>query len=135
MTVPARPVSAHIPVLLDEVVDALAIRPGERHVDAIFGAGGYTRTILERGAEGIGLFRSEFLLAGGGQAALTEEAQYRAYRRLVENAAPRRVTVRTFDVSETQLRLDHAAIEGARGPLGLRGIRLSLAIEEIFQDR
>jgi phosphotransferase system enzyme I (PtsI) len=87
----------------------------------------------ERGAEGIGLFRSEFLLAGGGQAALTEEAQYRAYRRLVENAAPRRVTVRTFDVSEAQLRIEHAAVEGTRAPLGMRGIRLSLAIEEIFQ--
>jgi phosphoenolpyruvate-protein phosphotransferase (PTS system enzyme I) len=87
----------------------------------------------ERGAEGIGLFRSEFLLASGGQAALTEEAQYRAYRKLVESANGRRVTVRTFDVSETQLRIDHAAIDGTRAPLGLRGIRLSLAIEEIFQ--
>jgi phosphoenolpyruvate-protein phosphotransferase (PTS system enzyme I) len=88
---------------------------------------------IERGAEGIGLFRSEFLLAGGGQGALTEEAQYRAYRRLVESAAPHRVTIRTFDVSETQLRIDHAAVEGTRAPLGLRGIRLSLAIDEIFQ--
>ncbi|HXW04877.1 MAG TPA: phosphoenolpyruvate--protein phosphotransferase [Vicinamibacterales bacterium] len=87
----------------------------------------------ERGAEGIGLFRSEFLLAGGGQAALTEDAQYRAYSRLLESAAPGRVTVRTFDVSEAQLRIEHAAVEGTRAPLGLRGIRLSLAIEEIFQ--
>jgi phosphotransferase system enzyme I (PtsI) len=88
---------------------------------------------IERGAEGIGLFRSEFLLAGGGQAALTEDAQYRAYRTLVERASPRRVTVRTFDVSETQLRIEHAAVEGTRAPLGLRGIRLSLAMDEIFQ--
>jgi phosphotransferase system enzyme I (PtsI) len=87
----------------------------------------------ERGAEGIGLFRSEFLLAGGGQAALTEEAQYQAYRRLVESAAPQRVTVRTFDVSEPQLRIEHAAVEGTRSPLGMRGVRLSLAIDEIFQ--
>ena len=87
----------------------------------------------ERGAAGIGLFRSEFLLAGGGQAALTEEAQYRAYRQLVESAASRRVTIRTFDVSETQLRIEHTAIEGTRSPLGMRGIRLSLAIDEIFQ--
>jgi phosphotransferase system enzyme I (PtsI) len=87
----------------------------------------------ERGAEGIGLFRSEFLLAGGGQAALTEEAQYRAYSRLVESAAPQRVTVRTFDVSEAQLEIEHAAIEGTRAPLGMRGVRLSLAFEEIFQ--
>jgi phosphoenolpyruvate-protein phosphotransferase (PTS system enzyme I) len=87
----------------------------------------------ERGAVGIGLFRSEFLLAGAGQAALTEEAQYRAYRRLIECAAGQRVTIRTFDVSEPQLRIEHAAIEGTRSPLGMRGVRLSLAIDEIFQ--
>jgi phosphotransferase system enzyme I (PtsI) len=87
----------------------------------------------EQGAEGIGLFRSEFLLAGGGQQALTEEAQYAAYRRLVECTAPGRVTVRTFDVSEAQLRFDQSAVDGARAPLGLRGIRLSLSLDEIFQ--
>ena len=87
----------------------------------------------DRGAEGIGLFRSEFLLAGGGQGALAEEAQYAAYRRLIEGAGGRRVTVRTFDVSEPQLPIEHAGVEGARAPLGLRGIRLSLALDEIFQ--
>lgn len=87
----------------------------------------------EHGANGIGLFRSEFLLAGGGQAALTEEAQYTAYRRLVDSMSPGRVTVRTFDVSEAQLRIEHAGVEGARAPLGLRGVRLSLALDEIFQ--
>jgi phosphotransferase system enzyme I (PtsI) len=87
----------------------------------------------ERGAEGIGLFRSEFLLAGGGQSALAEEAQFVAYRRLLEGAAGRRVTVRTFDVSEPQLAIEHAGVEGTRAPLGLRGIRLSLALDEIFQ--
>ena len=87
----------------------------------------------ERGAEGIGLFRSEFLLAGGGQGALAEESQYGSYRRLIEGAGGRRVTVRTFDVSEPQLPIEHAGVEGARAPLGLRGIRLSLALDEIFQ--
>ena len=87
----------------------------------------------ERGAEGIGLFRSEFLLAGAGQGALAEEAQFSAYQRLLEGAAGRRVTVRTFDVSEPQLPIEHAGVDGARAPLGLRGIRLSLALDEIFQ--
>ena len=87
----------------------------------------------ERGAEGIGLFRSEFLLAGGGQGALTEESQYAAYRRLIDSAGGGRATVRTFDISEPQLRIEHAGIEGARAPLGLRGIRLSLVLDEIFQ--
>ena len=87
----------------------------------------------ERGADGIGLFRSEFLLAGGGQGALAEEAQYAAYSHLLETAAPAAVTIRTFDVSETQLPLEHSGIDGSRSPLGLRGIRLSLAMDEIFQ--
>jgi phosphotransferase system enzyme I (PtsI) len=87
----------------------------------------------EQGAEGIGLFRSEFLLAGGGQGALAEESQYASYRRLLEGAGGRRVTVRTFDVSELQLPIEHARVEGTRAPLGLRGIRLSLALDEIFQ--
>jgi phosphotransferase system enzyme I (PtsI) len=87
----------------------------------------------DNGAEGIGLFRSEFLLAGGGQAALTEESQYASYRQLVASAGGGRVTVRTFDISEPQLRIEHAGIEGTRAPLGLRGIRLSLALDEIFQ--
>ena len=87
---------------------------------------------FEQGAEGIGLFRSEFLLAGAGPAALTEEVQYVAYRRLVDSAGGRRVTVRTFDVTEAQLRLEQGGI-GTRSPLGLRGIRLSLTLEETFQ--
>jgi 16S rRNA (cytosine1402-N4)-methyltransferase len=60
----------HIPVLLDEVVDALAIVPGERHVDATFGAGGYTNAILERGAE-VAAFDRDPRAIEGGQTLLT----------------------------------------------------------------
>ena len=87
----------------------------------------------ERGADGIGLFRSEFLLAGAGQSALAEEAQYEAYKRLMAAAAPAPVTIRTFDISDTQLPVEHAGIDGPRAPLGLRGIRLSLGLDDIFQ--
>jgi phosphoenolpyruvate-protein phosphotransferase (PTS system enzyme I) len=89
----------------------------------------------EAGADGIGLFRSEFLLAGGGEAALTEEGQYAAYTRLVDSMAPGRVTVRTFDVSEAQLRRGLAGADGARAPLGLRGVRLSLSMADMFQTQ
>jgi phosphotransferase system enzyme I (PtsI) len=85
-----------------------------------------------RGAEGIGLYRSEFLLAGTGAAGLDEEAQYRVYRRLLEAMAGGRVTVRTFDVSEAQLGLAPPG-ELSRAPLGLRGLRLSLSFDEVFQ--
>ena len=40
----------HLPVLLDEVLAGLAVRPGETHVDGTFGAGGYTRALLAAGA-------------------------------------------------------------------------------------
>ena len=40
----------HIPVLLDEVIAALAPQPGDVIVDATFGAGGYSRALLDAGA-------------------------------------------------------------------------------------
>ena len=48
---------SHVPVLLGEVIEALAISPGERHVDATFGAGGYSRAMLDAGAEVIAFDR------------------------------------------------------------------------------
>ena len=84
-----------------------------------------------RGAEGIGLYRSEFLLAGTSATGLDEEAQYLVYRRLIEAMAGGRVTVRTFDVTEAQMGLAPRD-EPVRSPLGLRGLRLSLSFEEVF---
>ena len=40
----------HLPVLLGEVLAGLAVQSGETHVDGTFGAGGYTRALLEAGA-------------------------------------------------------------------------------------
>jgi phosphoenolpyruvate-protein phosphotransferase (PTS system enzyme I) len=85
-----------------------------------------------QGAEGIGLYRSEFLLAGTNAAGLDEEAQYRVYRRLLEDMGGGRVTVRTFDVTEGQLGVVQPR-ETSRSPLGLRGLRLSLSFDEVFQ--
>lgn len=59
---------SHIPVLLDEAVDALNIRPGGRYVDATFGRGGHSRAILSRlGASGrlIALDRDLSAIAAG----------------------------------------------------------------------
>ncbi len=47
---PAPNPAPHVPVLLDEVVEALAIQPGDVVIDATFGAGGYTRAFLDAGA-------------------------------------------------------------------------------------
>ena len=50
MTAAADP-ARHIPVLLEEVLDALAINPGEIHVDGTFGAGGYSAAMADKGAK------------------------------------------------------------------------------------
>ncbi len=55
----------HVPVLLDDVITALAIMPGERHVDATFGAGGYSRAMLAGGAQVIAFDRDPDAIAGG----------------------------------------------------------------------
>ena len=91
------------------------------------------RRAREGGADGIGLFRSEFLLASATMP--SEEAQYLAYTRLVDSMSPGRVTIRTFDVSEAQLRRGPSGAERARAPLGLRGVRLSLTMDDMFQTQ
>ena len=48
----------HVPVLLDEVLTAMAIQPGETAVDGTFGAGGYTRALLRVGGGTSDCFRS-----------------------------------------------------------------------------
>ncbi|MCW2315262.1 16S rRNA (cytosine1402-N4)-methyltransferase [Rhodoblastus acidophilus] len=55
----------HIPVLLAEALDALAIAPGKRFIDGTFGAGGYTRAILDRGGDVLALDRDPTAIAAG----------------------------------------------------------------------
>ena len=44
------PGPGHVPVLLNEVIDLLEIKPGGRYIDATFGGGGHSRAILEHSA-------------------------------------------------------------------------------------
>jgi phosphotransferase system enzyme I (PtsI) len=95
------------------------------------------------GAEGIGLFRSEFLLTSaapsdtGSGPVVDEDRQYEIYRGMLEGMAPGPVTVRTYDVDEDQLARPPAAGWVAdperAGRQGLRGLRLSLARPELFR--
>lgn len=55
----------HVPVMLAEVLDSLAPKPGEVIVDGTFGAGGYTRAILERGADVVAFDRDPTAIADG----------------------------------------------------------------------
>ncbi len=84
----------------------------------------------EYGAEGVGLYRSEFMLSGRTLELVTEDEQYSMYRNLVEQVAPQPVTIRTFDLDERQVGRDHSRTERRRTRPGLRGLRLGLANPE-----
>jgi phosphotransferase system enzyme I (PtsI) len=99
---------------------------------------------LASGAEGIGLYRSEFLLVGGPPDLAGEDEQYEVYRHVVENMTPRPVTIRTFDIDERQIArplvdtaLDARWFPDAErtGHAGLRGIRFGLAQPAIFKTQ
>jgi 16S rRNA (cytosine1402-N4)-methyltransferase len=65
-TLPIPPQDNHVPVLLQEVVEGLAVVPGETLVDGTFGAGGYTRALLGVGAgRVIGFDRDPDAIANG----------------------------------------------------------------------
>ena len=57
---------SHIPVLLAEAVDALAVKPGGRYVDGTFGRGGHSREIMRRGGEVLGIDRDDEAVATAG---------------------------------------------------------------------
>jgi len=88
---------------------------------------------IAAGAQGIGLFRSEFLFLNRRRLP-DEEEQYRAYRAAVEAMAPKPVTIRTLDVGADKALGAHSEdIHPSPNPaLGLRAIRFCLAEPQMF---
>ena len=56
----------HVPVLLKEAVDGLAVKRGGRYVDGTFGRGGHSREIVRRGGEVLGIDRDDAAVAAAG---------------------------------------------------------------------
>jgi 16S rRNA (cytosine1402-N4)-methyltransferase len=122
----------HIPVLLDEVIAALDPQPGDLVVDATFGAGGYTRAILERGATVHAFDRDPDAIAAGREWPETREQPPRLVlhpRRFSEMVAAlaeagiARVDGVTMDVGVSSMQLDQAErgfAFSAEGPLDMR---------------
>ncbi|HRW23535.1 MAG TPA: phosphoenolpyruvate--protein phosphotransferase [Spirochaetia bacterium] len=93
-----------------------------------------TGSVLRHGAQGIGLFRSEFLFLQPGRAP-SEESQFAAYGRVIEAMGDRPVTIRTLDVGGDKVVPD-LAIEEEKNPLlGWRAIRYCLSDKELFQSQ
>jgi phosphotransferase system enzyme I (PtsI) len=82
------------------------------------------------GAQGIGLFRSEFLFMGRPDLP-GEEEQYQAYTSVVRIMAGRQVTIRTLDIGSDKT-LDDEATVATNPALGQRAIRYCLARPEMF---
>lgn len=107
---------------------------GERfQIFANIGTVEEAKIALEEGADGIGLFRTEFLFmseSNGGRTSLfNEEAQFEAYKQVLEIMKEKPVTIRTLDAGGDKLiNAKELKIKEEKNPLmGMRAIRLSLA--------
>jgi phosphotransferase system enzyme I (PtsI) len=91
------------------------------------------KVAIDRGAEGIGLYRTEFLFFEKG-AAPNEEEHFEAYRKVIEAFGDRPVTIRTFDLGGDKL--DPSGATAERNPfLGCRSIRLCLQNVPLFRTQ
>ena len=89
---------------------------------------------LDRGAEGIGLYRTEFLYLGS-EVEPTEEVHYQAYCEVVQAMGEKPVIIRTFDLGADKVP-HFRPPEDERNPcLGLRSIRLSLRHLSMFRTQ
>ncbi|MFO1476621.1 MAG: phosphoenolpyruvate--protein phosphotransferase [Verrucomicrobiota bacterium] len=93
-----------------------------------------TQSVLDCGAEGVGLFRTEYLFIGRDHPP-SEEEQYQAYRQVVTALKPNPVTIRTFDLGGDKF-LSHLQMPTEMNPfLGWRAIRFCLQQRDIFRSQ
>ncbi len=90
--------------------------------------------VLINDAGGIGLFRSEFLYLGR-EDYPSEEEQFKAYKRVLESMASKKVIIRTLDIGADK-QADYFNLDKEENPaLGLRAIRLCLTRPEMFKTQ
>ena len=93
-----------------------------------------TESVLGSGAEGVGLFRSEFLFLNR-KAMPDEEEQFKCYRQVAERLAPHVVIIRTLDLGGDKLRPDAETPPEWNSFLGLRAIRICLQDLSLFRPQ
>lgn len=92
----------------------------------------YMEEVLQNDADGIGLFRSEFIYLES-EDYPTQEEQFQIYKRVLESMAGRKVIIRTLDMGADK-QAGYLGLEKEENPaLGLRAIRLCLMRPEIFK--
>jgi len=89
---------------------------------------------INAGADGIGLYRTEFLFLNR-ETLPTEDEQYQWYSKVVKEMAPRPVTIRSVDLGGDKLMARMNEVKEMNPFLGLRGIRLCLANQDLFRSQ
>lgn len=134
----------HIPVLLEEVLDALAIRPGETHVDGTYGAGGYSRAMAARGAHVVAIDRDPDAIAEGRERIAREgsdidllEGNFSTMESLLAGGGVGQVDGVTLDIGVSSMQLDRAD-RGfsfqADGPLDMRMSKAGMTAAEFLNS-
>ncbi|MGD6772128.1 phosphoenolpyruvate--protein phosphotransferase [Staphylococcus simulans] len=121
---------------LQKLRDAESVTEDGHHVElaANIGTPNDLPGVVENGAEGIGLYRTEFLYMGRDQMP-TEDEQFEAYKAVLEAMKGKRVVVRTLDIGGDK-ELPYLDLPEEMNPfLGYRAIRLCLAQPEIFRPQ
>ncbi len=90
---------------------------------------------LRHGAQGVGLYRSEFLFLNRSPALPTEEEHYQVYRELAEKSSPYPATIRTLDLGGEKYFHEVLDKDENNPVLGMRAIRFCLARKDIFRTQ
>jgi phosphotransferase system enzyme I (PtsI) len=91
--------------------------------------------VVRFGAAGVGLYRSEFLYIERSPELPSEDEHVAIYRQLAEASAPHPAIIRTYDLGGRKLAQELLHTREENPVLGLRGIRLTLALPQIFKTQ
>jgi phosphoenolpyruvate-protein phosphotransferase (PTS system enzyme I) len=119
-----------------KLVNEKTVSADDHHVElaANIGTPNDLKGVIENGAEGVGLYRTEFLYMGRDQLP-TEEEQFNAYKAVLEGMAGKSVVVRTLDIGGDK-ELPYLQLPKELNPfLGFRAIRLCLEEQDIFRTQ
>ena len=90
---------------------------------------------IKFGAQGLGLYRSEFLYISKSPDLPNEDEHFEVYRRIVEGLAPQTCVIRTFDLGGKKLAREVIGSKEDNPVLGLRGLRLCMKHREMFKTQ
>ena len=114
---------------------AAETRDGKRiHLKANIEVPEETESAISHGADGIGLYRSEFFFIQPGKLA-TEEEQYEAYSQVLLSMDNKPVTIRTIDLGGDKMLPGTVSFEESNPILGWRSIRFCMSRKDIFRTQ